>query len=204
LPVEGLGEFTVSIVDAANPCVFVKASDVGLTGTEKFEDVLANDALWAKADKIRGTVAVKLGMFKDLASYLAINPTMPFCVFVQSPVDYIDYDTGKVVPASSYDLKGTIRFAGAVHRAYSGTGSVCTSVAAMLDGTVANDVISDAAKKTNVFRIGHPSGVMEDEIQVVRDGADYKILRAAYGRTARRIMEGYIHLKPWADEITVL
>ena len=32
LPVEGLGAFTVSIVDAANPCVFVKASDVGLTG----------------------------------------------------------------------------------------------------------------------------------------------------------------------------
>ena len=204
LPVEGLGEFTVSIVDAANPCVFVKASDVGLTGTEKFEDVLANDALWSKADKIRGTVAVKLGMFKDLASYLAINPTMPFCIFVQSPVDYINYDTGKVVPASSYDLKGTIRFAGAVHRAYSGTGSVCTAVAAMMDGTIANEVISDAAKKTDVFRIGHPSGVMEDEIQVVKDGAGYKILRAAYGRTARRIMEGYIHLKPWADDITSL
>ena len=45
---------------------------------------------------------------------------------------------------------------------------------------------------------------MEDEIQVVKDGADYKILRAAYGRTARRIMEGYIHLKPWADDMAAL
>lgn len=204
LKIEGVGEYSVSIVDAANPAVFVKAADFGLTGAEKFEDLLANQALWDKTDKIRGTVGVKLGMYQDLSAFLRINPTMPFCILVYPPVDYINFDTGKEVTANSYDLKGVIRFAGAVHRAYSGTGSVCTAVAAMIDGTVVNEIISAAAKKAEVIRIGHPSGIMEDEIKVEKDGANYKILRAAYGRTARRIMEGYIYLKPWADDASAL
>jgi methylitaconate Delta-isomerase len=204
IKIEGVGKYSVSIVDAANPAVFVKAADFGLTGAEKFEDLLANQALWDKTDKIRGTVGVKLGMYQDLSAFLRINPTMPFCILVYPPVDYINFDTGKKVTANSYDLKGFIRFAGAVHRAYSGTGSVCTAVAAMIDGTVVNEIISAAAKKAEVIRIGHPSGIMEDEIKVEKDGANYKILRAAYGRTARRIMEGYIYLKPWADDASAL
>jgi methylitaconate Delta-isomerase len=204
LKIAGVGEYNVSIVDAANPAVFVKAADFDLTGGEKFEDLVANQALWDKTDKIRGTVGVKLGMYQDLSAFLRINPAMPFCILVYPPVDYVNFDTGKVVTANSYDLKGVIRFAGAVHRAYSGTGSVCTAVAAMIDGTVANEVLTAAAKKADVIRIGHPSGIMEDEIRVEKDGANYKILRAAYGRTARRIMEGYIYLKPWADDAAAL
>ena len=45
---------------------------------------------------------------------------------------------------------------------------------------------------------------MEVDIRVERDGQEYRILRAAYGRTARRIMEGYIYLKPWADDSSML
>lgn len=203
LKIEGAGEYKISVVDAANPAVFVKAADFGLTGVEKFEDLLANQALWDITDKIRGTVGVNLGMYEDLRAFLRINPTMPFCILVYPPVDYVNFETGKVVTADSYDLKGVIRFAGAVHRAYSGTGSVCTAVAAMIEGTVAHEVVSAAAKKAEVIRIGHPSGIMEDEIKVEKVGADYQIVRAAFGRTARRIMEGYIYLKPWADDAAI-
>jgi methylitaconate Delta-isomerase len=204
LSVEGGGQFTVSIVDAANPAVFVKAGDLGLRGDEKFEEVLELGSVWDKADRIRGTVGVKLGLYKDLKTFLSVNPTMPFCILVRSPVDYIDFVTGKVLAQSSYDIKGIIRFAGAVHRTYSGTGSVCTAVAAMIDGTVANEVLSEAAKKSDVVRIGHPSGIMDVEIKLAKKGENYEILRAAYARTARRIMEGYIYLKPWADNSSLL
>lgn len=200
LAVEDLGEFSVSVIDAANPAVFVKASDLGIQGDEKFEEALHNQRVWDIADRIRGTVGVRLGMYKDLDSFLKINPTMPFCILVHSPVSYVNFETGEVVEKESYDLKGIIRFAGAVHRAYSGTGSVCTAVAAMIDGTVANEVVSKSAKIKNLIRIGHPSGIMEVEIKLERDETGYRILRAAYGRTARRIMEGYIYLKPWADD----
>lgn len=204
LTVESVGEFTVSVVDAANPAVFVKAVDVGLTGGETFTEVLNNQRVAQLADKIRGTVGVKLGMYQDLKAFLAINPTMPFCIFVGPPRDYVNFDDGTAISAASYDLKGTIRFAGAYHRAYSGTGAVCTAVAARLEGTVVNKVLPEKSKKTEQIRIGHPSGIVEVEIKVEKVGGSYKILRAAYGRTARRIMEGYIYLKPWADEVSSL
>ena len=73
-----------------------------------------------------------------------------------------------------------------------------------LDGTIANAVCAEAARSAAVVRIGHPSGIMDVDIRVERDGEEYRILRAAYGRTARRIMEGYIYLKPWADDSSIL
>ena len=63
LDVQGCGTFAVSIVDAANPAVFVRAADVGLTGSEPFASVLANSALGELADKIRGTAGVRLGLY---------------------------------------------------------------------------------------------------------------------------------------------
>ncbi len=202
LSVEGLGSFAVSVVDAANPAVFVKGADLGLTGTEAFQDILHDQSVWDKADRIRGTVGVRLGMYPDLDSFLRINPTMPFCVLVFPPIAYTDFVDGRRIAPESYDIKGIIRFAGAVHRAYSGTGSVCTAVATQIEGTIANAVCAKAARTAAVVRIGHPSGIMEVETSVERIGDEYRIRRAAYGRTARRIMEGYIYLKPWTDVAT--
>jgi 2-methylaconitate cis-trans-isomerase PrpF len=204
LNVPGCGTFTVSIVDAANPAVFVRAADVGLTGREPFASVLANSALGELADKIRGTAGVRLGLYKDLPTFLETNPTMPFCILVGPPVPYASYQTGADIAADSYDLKGIIRFAGAYHRTYSGTGAVCTAVAAKLPGTVVNAVLSEAAKAAAVLRIGHPCGRIEVEIAVEHTGDGFAIRRAAYGRTARRIMEGLISLKPWADTVDCL
>lgn len=204
LAVEGAGTFTVSIVDAANPAVFVRAADVGLTGSEPFAAILANNALGELADKIRGTAGVRLGLYKDLPAFLETNPTMPFCVFVGPPVPYASFQTGATIMAVSYDVKGIIRFAGAYHRTYSGTGAVCTAVAAKLPGTVVNAILSEAATAAPVLRIGHPCGRIDVEIAVENAGDEQVIRRAAYGRTARRIMEGRIALKPWADAVDSL
>lgn len=204
LTVEGCGTFTVSIVDAANPAVFVKAADVGLTGNEPFAAVLQNNALGALADKIRGMAGVRLGLYKDLPTFLETNPTMPFCIFVGPPVPYASFQTGASIAADSYDVKGIIRFAGAYHRTYSGTGAVCTAVASRLPGTVVNAVLPEPAKAAPVLRIGHPCGRIEVEIALEKAGDGYTIQRAAYGRTARRIMAGSISLKPWAEALDCL
>ena len=44
--------------------------------------------------------------------------------------------------------------------------------------------------KNGQLRIGHPGGVMITDV-AVKDGS---ITKAAYGRTARRIMEGYVYV----------
>ncbi|QGM46786.1 PrpF domain-containing protein [Methylocystis heyeri] len=204
LEVEGCGAFTVSIVDAANPAVFVKAADVGLTGGEPFEAVLGNQGLGDLADKIRGAAGVKLGLYENLVTFLKTNPTMPFCVFVGPPIPYASFQNGTAIAADSYDVKAIIRFAGAYHRTYSGTGAVCTAVASRLAGTVVNAVLSEAAKAAPIIRIGHPCGKFEVEIALEKAGDGYVIRRAAYARTARRIMEGFISLKPWADAVDCL
>jgi 2-methylaconitate cis-trans-isomerase PrpF len=47
------------------------------------------------------------------------------------------------------------------------------------------------------IKIGHPSGIMECDAEVeMRDGQVIP-KKATYYRTARRIMEGYVYLKPW-------
>ncbi len=204
LEVEGCGTFSVSIVDAANPAVFVRAADVGLTGREPFASVLQDARTGNLADKIRGTAGVRLGLYKDLPTFLQTNPTMPFCVFVAPPVPYPNFQTGLEVAPQTYDVKGVIRFAGAYHRTYSGTGAVCTAVASRLPGTVVHDVLTEATLASDTLRIGHPCGVMEVEVAVGKTGDGYVVRRAAYGRTARRIMEGYIALKPWADSVDCL
>lgn len=204
LTVKEVGTFDVSIVDAANLAVFVPAEAVGLSGKERFEEILHNKKLGEIADNIRGTVGVKLGLYPDLKSFLSINPTMPFCIFVHPPVDYVNYENGDPVLASSQDLRGLIRFAGAFHHAYSGTGAVCTAVAARIEGTTVHDAVPKERMNEPIISIGHPSGIIEVEIRVEKQGDDYKILRAAYGRTSRRIMEGTIHLKPWAERIAEL
>jgi 2-methylaconitate cis-trans-isomerase PrpF len=202
--VDGVGEIEVSIVDAANPSVFVRTKDVGLKDNETFGDILSDAKIADMADRIRGTVGVMLGMYKDLDSFLKINPTTPFCTFVCAPIDYTNFVTSDKIDASSYDLKCIQRFAGAYHRAYAGTDSICTAVASRIDGTIANEALSNDTKKSNVLRIGHPSGIMEVEIDVAKNGNLYEIKRAVFGRTARRIMEGYIYLKPWADTVPSL
>jgi len=46
-----------------------------------------------------------------------------------------------------------------------------------------------------VIRIGHPAGVIPIEVSVEMDGNKPLLKRAAIGRTARIIMEGYVFVK---------
>ena len=45
-----------------------------------------------------------------------------------------------------------------------------------------------------IVRIGHPAGVIETESRVERSGDDLVVRRATLGRTARRILEGYVYV----------
>ena len=53
--------FEVSLVDAANPLVFVRAADLGSDATERPEEVDANRPLHAALEEIRDHAAVLLG-----------------------------------------------------------------------------------------------------------------------------------------------
>ena len=82
-------------------------------------------------------------------------------------------------------------------KAYAVTGTICTGAAAMTEGTIVNELLSEKALKSGVVRIGHPSGVIEVQVEVKKEAGELKLKKAIVYRTARRIMEGYVYLKPW-------
>ena len=73
-------------------------------------------------------------------------------------------------------------------------GTVCTGAAAMIEGTLVNRVCSPRAKETRTVRIGHPSGTISIEVDVEKTGDGFHLKQAAFGRTSRRIMEGFVYV----------
>ncbi|MBW1804114.1 MAG: 3-methylitaconate isomerase, partial [Deltaproteobacteria bacterium] len=59
IDVPGLGKMTVSLVDATNPMVFVRARDLGLKGTE-IAEIEAGDDIREKLEAIRSQSAVMI------------------------------------------------------------------------------------------------------------------------------------------------
>jgi hypothetical protein len=194
LEIAGWGKITVSIVDVANPVVFVRAKDVGLVGTEGPQVVNGNPELLQLLEKIRGTAAVKIGMAADLEDALQRSPAFPMLAFVSSPADYQSYTTGEVIKAGNIDIVSRLMFMQTMHKTYAGTGTICTGAAIKIPGSIAHAAVVDADAKT-LFNIGHPSGVIDVAVDVTAKNGEVKLARAAMSRTARRIMDGYVYIR---------
>lgn len=103
LDVPGLGEVKVSIIDAANPLVFVKAKDLGLSGRELPDDLNASQEKLDLLETVRGLAAVKLGLIKDYTRSAWDTPGIPKMTFVAEPEDYVTAD-GKEIQKDQIDL----------------------------------------------------------------------------------------------------
>ena len=65
---------------------------------------------------------------------------------------------------------------------------------AMIEGTLVNNVCSPRARQTKTVRIGHPSGTISIEVEVAKTADGFHLKKAAFGRTSRRIMEGFVYV----------
>jgi len=189
LEVPGVGTLTVSLVDAANPAVFVRPADLGLSGLETADRVDGDSALLARIEAIRAHAAVRIGLAKTAAEATAMSPGVPKIAFVTFPQGYAASD-GRAFAAEQIDLVGRIMTMGGLHRAYALTGGICTAVAAQVEGTLVHEAARGAGGGERTVRIGHPSGIIEVGVDVRhRDGA-WTVEKVATRRTARRLMEG--------------
>lgn len=71
---------------------------------------------------------------------------------------------------------------------------MCTAGAAKMEGTVLYDLVDAAALERKEFRLGHPGGVMSVGVEIEHNGNGVSIKEAAVGRTARRLMDGYVYV----------
>jgi 2-methylaconitate isomerase len=181
----------VSLVDAANPMVYVQAASLGATATEAPEAVDADAALLGALEEIRNWAAVRLGMARDLRDAAERVRATPKVAMVAAPHDYRSTG-GEAVAAGAVDLVGRMVSMSKTHRTFALTGAICTAVAAALPGTVVHDVV--AAHDPAVLRIGHPAGILEVGTRLRAVGDGWEIESVTTYRTARRIMEGYVRV----------
>lgn len=184
-------ELVISIVDAANPAVFVKAGDIGLTGKESPVEVNNDPDILAKLEEIRCIAAEILGFVEDRSEGTAKSPTVPKMVYVAEAGNYTTLQ-GNAVQASSISFLARTMSMQKMHKAYAVTGGICTSTAALIEGTVVHDVVRPEERGKGELFIGHPSGVMEFGIEVEdKEEGQIHLKKAAVARTSRRLMEGY-------------
>ncbi|HEX9076358.1 MAG TPA: PrpF domain-containing protein, partial [Anaerolineae bacterium] len=192
LDVLGVGRIDVSIVDAGNPCVFTRAEDMGIRGTESADEIDADRELGERIERIRGGVAARLGFVQDWRDAAKQSPYVPFIVMVSPPAEYRAVGSGRIVAADQVDLVARLVFMLKMHKTYPVSGTVCTGAAARIPGTLVHAVTRPEAQDRSLLLIGHPAGVIDIQALVEKQGETYKLTRASVGRTARRIMEGYV------------
>jgi 2-methylaconitate cis-trans-isomerase PrpF len=190
LKVPGIGNIDLTIIDAANPVVLVRASSLDLEGTE-IERVDTDETIKAQLESIRCMVAVKIGLAETLEAATQRSQTVPKIALVAAPKSYQTLG-GKLVDAAEVDLVARIMSMGTLHKSFAVSGAVATAGAARIPGTVVHDLIPAQSRKKDTVKIGHPGGVIEMGaiVKETKDGFNYQ--EAVLGRTARRLMEGYV------------
>ena len=191
--IPALGTIEMTIVDAGNPLCFIKPEVLNFSGIEGPLDQKVIDSL-DKIELIRGTAAKMIGLADDATQARIKTPAIPMLVFVSEPAPYTSFTDGHRIESKEIDFVARLFYMQEMHKTYAGTGTVCTGAAAMIEGTLVNQVTSPKAKETGLVRIGHPGGVIPIEIKVEKTTEGFQLKKAAFGRTSRRIMEGFVYV----------
>jgi 2-methylaconitate isomerase len=191
LDVPGVGPIEVSMIDAANACVFVRARDLGLSGGELPEELERDAALLDRLQSIRRQASIIMGIARDDAEARTVA-AVPIIGFVAPPMDAPTL-SGDPISAAQVDLTARFLSNGQPHRALPLTASLCTAVAANIAGTLVAEALAPEAGAQ--VRIGMPSGILTVGAEVEQSGAGQWVAHSgAFYRTARRLFDGRIYV----------
>jgi 2-methylaconitate cis-trans-isomerase PrpF len=188
LNVPGLGAITASCIDAANPCVFVAADALAMTGIELPAEQESNGLFLQRMESIRRAASVLMGLAPDLDAAARI-PSIPKVAMVSAPKTALTL-SGQTQMATDIDIGIRMISIGQPHRAVPITGAICLAIAARVPGSLPHRLCRTAS---GPIRIGHPSGTILVDAAVTQsaDGS----LNAQYGavyRSARRLFDGAV------------
>lgn len=192
LEIPDVGGLDLSLINAGNPTVFVRAADLGLSGRELAADIDGDPALLRRFEAVRAHAAVAMGLGESPEAVTRSRPATPKIAFVAPAADYI-CSSGEPISALGIDLLARILSMGRLHHAFTGTGAVALAVAAAMPGTLVNALTPWAGEGgVRQTRIGHPAGRLEVGAEVALEGDDWVARRVIMLRTARRLMEGRV------------
>jgi 2-methylaconitate isomerase len=193
LDVPGVGKIEVSMVDAANPCVFVRARDVGLSGAEQPPEVEANAEVMRKFAAIRCAASVAMGITRDVAE-AATRLTNPAIGYVAPPQDWA-LSSGERRSANDIDIAGRMIARGQAHRDMPLTRALCMAVASRIAGSIVHEATRVTDNPDTELRIGMPAGVITAAAEVRLREGQWVAERGSFLRTQRRLFEGSVLLR---------
>jgi 2-methylaconitate cis-trans-isomerase PrpF len=197
--IPGLGKLEVTIIDAANLHFFVRAADVGLDDVRDIVGLQNDPEVVSRLETIRGTVAREIGFITgpNAAEDLLVRMN-PLLYVVGRPRDYATLG-GKKIGGGTYDLFTRSITRAAFSKAYPASGSVGTTVACGIPGTIPFTAAAGEPRRPGrpfKIRLGHPGGLMEISAEMAGDdAASLSVRSVVVGRTARILMEGKAFIK---------
>jgi 2-methylaconitate cis-trans-isomerase PrpF len=186
--------YKASCVDGANPCIFIRASDVGVDGTILPNDFNKLPDKLALLESIRKAAAVAMGI---APTEEAVPRTIPKIGLVTMSEEHTVL-SGQMLQTSQTDL--VVRFLSDTqpHRAIPLTAALTTAVAARIPGTLVEQLLSPEPVVDGAITIGHASGRLQvDATMDEKDGVTP--INATVYRTAKRLFEGTTF---WVDNAT--
>lgn len=163
----------VTCIDAAMPLVILRARDLGLSGREAPAVLDADRGLLERLEAVRLKAGQAMGLGDVTHSV------------VPKPVIASDGDDADSITSRYFTPRRC-------HASHAVTGAIGVATAFALPGTV----VSGAAPRAGVRGIAvlHPQGRIDVEVAIDGTGAEARIQRAALVRTARKILQGDLHI----------
>ncbi len=178
--------------------IFVRATDLGLKGIESETEINGHPHLLDTLEHIRVECGLLIGVIKE-EDRAAVSPSthaLPKIALVSSSSEYTT-NKNKLIQETEVDIVSRYISMGSLHRAYAVSGAMALATATKIPDTIPNQLFSSPNPEV---KIGHPSGILEVESVVVQDGNNWRVTRAANGRTARRLMEAMPMFQPHCFE----
>ena len=133
-----------------------------------------------------------IGLTKKPEEATQRSQAVPKIGFFGTPKTYQTLD-GTTINAEQIDLVARVMTMGALHKSMAVSCPMAVAGAAMIEGTAINEIFGRNISSDKMeFKLGHPGGVFDVEAKVEKKGNTFELKEAAFGRTARRLMEGYV------------
>lgn len=167
----------VSIVDATSVITFVRASDFGLRGDERPDELSDMEDLMRLVDEIKLAAADHVGY-----------DGKPHLAFISEPMSY-ECTIDKHVKKDDIDITSRI-ISLQPHHAHAMSGAMCLTAATQIPGTIPNEAYD--GDPADGVTIGHPKGTLTLDVSAKMVDDQTVIESLTNYRTARPLMDGAV------------
>jgi 2-methylaconitate cis-trans-isomerase PrpF len=187
--IDRINGIEVTCIDAAMPLMIVRARDLGVTGSESPAELDANADLLLRLESMRLAAGEMMGL-GDVSSSV-----------IPKPVLISDGDSDDSIRSRYFTPRRC-------HASHAVTGAIGVASAFALPGTVASGIRSEAIAARRNLVVLHPAGRIDVEVETEGDGEATQIRRASLVRTARKILQGELHIPEYVlsrpDEVAAV